>query len=173
MRARPSKLPTTLRISCESVTCCASRLMPMLASTMGVILPMLIPMIIGAATAKEIVPVAAASVCRIPTEAEELWSIEESRIPSSSPTSGFENVVNTWLKDSELDSGPSADSIVLIPKKRIPKPIRQEATLFAFFFLLISMMNAPIPIRSGAKAVGLSRDMMELPEPEISARRRI
>ena len=130
-------------------------------------------MIIGAATAKETVPVAAATVCRIPIAADELCRMDARSIPRRRPTMGFEKVVNSLLKPSDEERGASAFSMVVIPKNRMPNAMTQDAILLAFFFLLISMMKAETPIRRGANEEGLSKLRSVLPEPEISPRRRI
>ena len=94
-------------------------------------------------------------------------------MPSARPIRGFVKVVNASWNDSEDFNGSSAVSMVVIPKKRIPNPSRMEATSLAFFFLLMSMMNAPIPIIRGAKDEGLSIPRMVLPPPFTSPNRSI
>ena len=63
--------------------------------------------------------------------------------------------------------------MVVIPKKRIPNPSRIDAVSFAFFFLLMSIINAPIPIMRGANDEGFNIPRMALPLPDTSPRRRI
>ena len=145
----------------------------MLAKNTGKSLPMLIPITMGATMLKVILPEAAATACTIPTAADELWSIMARSIPSAKPIKGLVNVVNASWKDSDVFNGSRAVSMVVIPKKRIPKPSRMEAMSLGFFFLLMSMINAPIPIIRGAKDEGLSIPSSVLPPPLTSPRRSI
>ena len=86
---------------------------------------------------------------------------------------GLSNVVNASLNASEVLRGSRATSMVFIPKKSTPKPIRIAAISLGRFFLERSMINAAIPMMRGAKDEGFKRPIQELPEPEISPIRRI
>ncbi len=147
----------------------ASLLLPILASTTGTHFPIFCPSRIGSAVATVIVPLAE-SACKIPTVAEELWITAVSKNPTRIPISGLLNEINISLNCAESLSGANVPSIVVIPQKRIPKPIRRFAIFLGLRFFDKSMINAPTTIITGAKEEGFNMER-KTPPPLRSPRR--
>ena len=103
---------------------------------------------------KVTVPVEAMA-CKIPTEAEELCRTAVTTAPKRTPRIGLLNIKKISWKAGESLSGERADSMVVMPKKRIPKPISRWAMFLVFLRLLTRIMKEPMAITIGAKEVGL------------------
>ena len=56
-------------------------------------------------------------------------------MPTSTPKTGLENMVNTRVKDGSLSSGATAALIASMPNIRVAKPRRMEP--ISFFFSLL------------------------------------
>ena len=76
--------------------------------------PRFCPMMIGAAVAKVIAPVAD-SACRIPTEALELWISAVIPRPIRTPMTGFSKDRNSFWNAGDSRSGRKTSSIAVIP----------------------------------------------------------
>ncbi len=94
---------------------------PIEESSTGQEAPTPIPIVIGSAVAKLIVPVTE-SACKIPTEADALCKTAVNKIPAKIPARGFENIVSAFTNRSLSRSGATAPLIFCIPTIRMEKP---------------------------------------------------
>ena len=98
-----------------------------------------------------------ANVCKIPTDAEELWITAVITAPTIIPRIGFlPSVVKACAKIGASRYGLIASDIKLKPINRTPKPIKISATWRNFSFFENNRINAPTPISTGAKNSGFN-----------------
>ena len=99
---------------------------------------------------------AAARLCKMPTDADELWMIAVTSAPARIPRNGLCPSFTKMLQNaSDSWSGATADDIVVIPTKRIPNPTIMLEISFDERLLPVSMMITPIIIAIGARLAGL------------------
>lgn len=116
--------------------------------------PIFWPSVMNTADCQFTTPLSA-SVCRIPTEAEELWIMAVTTAPASTARTGF--LPRTAKACANMGAslyGLIASDMKERPINRILKPTRISPIFFFFSDFVKSTRNAPIPKSSGAKNSG-------------------
>ena len=112
-------------------------------------------MMMGMAMPQEMPPVRE-SAWSIPTEAEELWMMAVTTVPTARPTRGWLNLVMSWAKAGESARGLMASLIRSMPKMRTAKPTRTAPTLRFLSFLQAMVMMTPTMAKMREKFLGFS-----------------
>ena len=145
---------------------------PMQESIEVTVEPIFCPRIIGMAAAHVIAPVVE-SACKIPTEAEELWSTAVTAAPASIPRSALSpRVENIFTITGESFKPLRELSICSIPINKTPKATIISPTILLFAFFPNITIAAPISARIGAKVVGFISWSKKL-SPSTAVSRRI
>ena len=142
--------PAILNKRCIHAALFAFRVVPALDIIAVTHEPIFCPNVINTAALVVTTPLMA-SVCNIPTEADELCKSAVTIIPISIPSKGllpttsnaFENIGASVYGDIDCD-------IKLKPKNKRPIPTIISPTIFFFGFLLNKTRIAPIPTSRGA-----------------------
>ena len=96
-----------------------------------------------------------ASVCRMPTDAVELWITAVTSAPVRIPRIGFLPIIaNACAKIGASVYGAMEPLINSRPTNRRPTPLTISPIRFIFCFLENTIMKLPIPIHRGAKKDG-------------------
>ena len=144
---------------------------PMAESRTGMAAPMAMPMMIGSAMEKSMMPVEA-SACRMPTAAEADCSTQVKSVPKRMPRKGLENEVRMRIKVGSSRSGDTAADIVDMPNIRTAKPIRISPMCFLAGSLLA--MRSTIPITEITPvSVAVENRSIQPPVEPISERQMI
>ena len=86
-------------------------------------------MMIGIAVPFEMLPVKV-SACKIPTEADEDWTIAVMTVPASTPRIGCSNTVSTRTNAGLSFKGATESDIISMPNIRTAKPSKINPTSF-------------------------------------------
>lgn len=136
----------------------------------GTAAPMPMPMITGNAVAKVMVPVTDRA-WRIPTEAELDWSTAVISAPMRMPSTGFSNMVISWMKGSLSRRGDTAELMACMPYIKTAKPSRISPVCFLRLPRPIMRNRIPTRATSAERVAVLNRDRAE--PPPILDRQRI
>ena len=148
--------PTVLNRRWIPAACFAVLLAPTLEISAVTHVPIFCPSVMKMADCQFTIPFNA-SVCRIPTDAEELWIIPVTAAPARIPRNGFRpRTANACANIGASRYGVIEADIKVRPINSTPKPTRISPVCFFLLFLQNSVMTAPTPTRAGAKNSGFS-----------------
>ena len=92
----------------------------------------------------------------MPTDADELWITAVSSAPTSTPSTGLVNSVNSPVNAGTSASGLTAFDMVSMPNIRMAKPSSAAPVFFARSRLLNRYSTTPISASTGENDVGFS-----------------
>ena len=146
-----SVVPITLNIRWMTVVLLAFLLVPTLARSAVIQVPMFCPKSTNTALWILITP-PMASAWRMPTDAEEDWITAVNTAPTRIPRMGLENLVTIWMNVWESRSGTMASLIIPIPMNSTPIPAMMPPTCWIFLFFTKIRSMTPTNAISGARA---------------------
>ena len=139
-------------------------------SSTGTAAPMAMPSVMGKATENVIVPVMA-SACRMPTAADALCRMQVNTVPTSTPSSGLEKRVSSWMNAALSLSGATAPLMEDMPYMSTAKPSRMSPMWCRVRSLQNIRSTMPATATMPVSVAVLSSDTQ--PEPLMSDRQRI